>query len=314
MEALAREHGLTVRIDGHDDTGWDFHVAHATEPPAAERPPASWILRVPRRPDVADRIPVEAGLLELLRPILPVAVPHWLIRTRDLVAYHPLPGEPLAAEDPITLTHEWHHAPSDRFLADLARVLATLHDVPTATATEIGVPRRGAEALRRETDDELDIARSALDVPEPLVRRWRDWLDDDRYWPADTALVHGDLHPGHTLVDPAGELSGVLDWADAAVTDPAVDLAAPRFAFGSGGLDRLLDHLAREPGAGETVLAGRTLAELTRHVGEIAGFRSRVSLGVHGLNTGNDAYVALARHRLSGAARDPDDRTGRTEP
>ena len=37
------------------------------------------------------------------------------------------------------------------------------------------------------------------------------------------ALLHGDLHVRHVLVD-RDELSGVIDWGDVCVGDPAIDL------------------------------------------------------------------------------------------
>ena len=45
--------------------------------------------------------------------------------------------------------------------------------------------------------------------------------------PADgRALVHGDLHVRHVLVDPAtGAPTGVIDWGDVCIADPSVDLS-----------------------------------------------------------------------------------------
>ena len=43
-------------------------------------------------------------------------------------------------------------------------------------------------------------------------------------------LVHGDLHARHVLVD-GGRPSGVIDWGDTAIADPAVDLMAAWAAF-----------------------------------------------------------------------------------
>lgn len=40
-----------------------------------------------------------------------------------------------------------------------------------------------------------------------------------------SALVHGDLTGGNLLCDPEGRLTGVIDWSDAPVTDPAFDFA-----------------------------------------------------------------------------------------
>jgi aminoglycoside phosphotransferase (APT) family kinase protein len=45
-------------------------------------------------------------------------------------------------------------------------------------------------------------------------------------------LVHGDLHVRHLLVDDAGRATGVIDWGDVCLADPAVDLSLGFGAFG----------------------------------------------------------------------------------
>ena len=44
-------------------------------------------------------------------------------------------------------------------------------------------------------------------------------------WSFAPVLTHGDLGPEHVLVTPGGDLAGVIDWEEAALDDPAVDLA-----------------------------------------------------------------------------------------
>ena len=42
--------------------------------------------------------------------------------------------------------------------------------------------------------------------------------------PEPTALVHGDLHLRHLLVDHAGRAKAVIDWIDLSYNNPGVDL------------------------------------------------------------------------------------------
>ncbi len=44
-------------------------------------------------------------------------------------------------------------------------------------------------------------------------------------------LVHGDLHLRHLLVDSSGAATGVIDWGDLCLADPAVDLSIAYAAF-----------------------------------------------------------------------------------
>ncbi|GAB3274260.1 Mph(A) family macrolide 2'-phosphotransferase [Parasphingorhabdus pacifica] len=248
------------------------------------------MLREPRRPEVARGIPVEARLLELLRPRLRVELPRWGICSPQLVAYQRLRGVPLATEDPLTLVHHRPGTGTESYFRLLGATIAELHRIPVDEAASIGVEVRDRGSLRAELDVELAEGRAELGIPEDAFARWRRWLDDDRYWSGERRLVHGDLSPNHTLVDAAGALLGILDWADAAVDDPVLDFVAPCVAFGPAGLDCLLSAYA--------LADGRPREHFDGHVARLAEFRYRVSLGVHGLRTGNDAYVAIARSRL----------------
>ncbi|PFG93224.1 macrolide phosphotransferase [Saccharopolyspora erythraea NRRL 2338] len=296
MIERARAHGLRVRPVSVDETGWDFRVVHAVDDDGVR-----WVLRAPRRPEVARLIDVEARVLEHLRPRLAVALPDWEIRAADLVAYRRLPGRPMADEDPLTLAFDWRAEPTDAFFRALGEVIAELHRTPVAEAARLGVPVSSADQQRAEVARQLREARARLPVPAHEVRRWERWLADDRFWTAETRLVHGDLHFGHTLVDGSGALVGLLDWTDAAVADPALDFAAPRLAFGPDGLDRLLGHYAE---------AGGTVPELFgEHIAEHTAFRSSALLGLHGLRLGNPGYVAIARARLADQDRKRSART-----
>jgi aminoglycoside phosphotransferase (APT) family kinase protein len=44
-------------------------------------------------------------------------------------------------------------------------------------------------------------------------------------------LAHGDLHVRHLLVDDTGSATGVIDWGDVCLGDPAVDLSLGYAAF-----------------------------------------------------------------------------------
>ncbi|MFI0464213.1 macrolide 2'-phosphotransferase [Saccharopolyspora sp. 5N102] len=285
---LARKHGLHVRVLEVDETGWDFQVGHAVDADGAR-----WVLRMPRRPEVSELIAGERRLLEFLRPRLDVTLPQWEVCTSELVAYRRLPGSPLGPEDPVTLDYQWRMDVPEELFGVLGAVIAELHRASAAEVAELGVPVSERTALREEADDHLRRAGSELDVPEPRARRWREWIDDDRYWIGESAglrLAHADLHPGHLLVDESGTLTGILDWTDAAVDDPALDFIAPRRAFGEAGLDRLL--------AAYVDAGGRPREHFRAHIEQLSSFLFSISLGIHGIDTGNDGYVKIAQERL----------------
>lgn len=286
---LAKRHGLRVRVLEIDETGWDFLVGHAVDDDGTR-----WVLRVPRRREVSDLIEGERRLLEHLRPRLPVAVPDWEICTPELIAYRRLAGRPLGPEHPTTLEYQWWREPAEEFFADLGAVIAELHRTQVDEVARLGIPVSGHRDLREEAHDHLRLAEDMLEVPEKKAARWRSWIHDDAYWSgaADLRLVHADLHPGHALVDESGRLTGVLDWTDAAVDDPALDFVAAHNAFGERGLSRLL--------AGYAQAGGGVRAEFVSHVRFLSEFRFSVSLGVYAVESGQGGFLDIAQRRLLG--------------
>ncbi|MBI4943397.1 MAG: phosphotransferase [Actinobacteria bacterium] len=145
----------------------------------------------------------EPALLVLLRERLgwPVPVPRHA--EEGAVVLDLLPGEPLLGRPP----------PSG-LAARLADLLTLLH-------TADGGLRDELDALLPDDDTEPGEWLDGLDGPADLlavVRR-------DVPQPAPVRVpAHNDLGAEHLLVE-GGRLTGVLDWSDAALADPAVDVA-----------------------------------------------------------------------------------------
>ncbi|GGU46530.1 macrolide 2'-phosphotransferase [Streptomyces lavendofoliae] len=276
-----------------DDSGWDFHVTHIRATDGTH-----WILRRPRRPEASAQLAVESAVLRAVRDRVPVPVPDWRLDTPDLVAYPRLPGEAAGSEDPVTLTYGWTMDPlahPERYLEPLARCLVAVHATPLDGSPGLPGPHpAGPGAVRSGIADKLARARAELALPADRVRRWQDWLDDDRLWPDRLVLVHGDVHPGHTLVErlPSGPpvLTGLLDWANAGVGDPAADFVDMLYAGGTDVLDRLLDAYRA---AGGAVPGG-----MRAHIVARASFLW-VHVALRGLDTGNRAWVDTALRRIA---------------
>jgi aminoglycoside phosphotransferase (APT) family kinase protein len=79
--------------------------------------------------------------------------------------------------------------------------------------------------------------RQALDRPGMEgLRAGLDWLDANFPTGGRRALVHLDLHPGNVMVE-SGHVTGVIDWPNAALGDPAADVAVTRVTTTVGPLD-----------------------------------------------------------------------------
>ncbi|CUU59682.1 macrolide phosphotransferase [Parafrankia irregularis] len=288
--ALAARHGLDL-VEGSlrpDNTGWDFQVAHAIT-----KDGVAWILRVPRRPDIAEGIDVEARLLDVVRGLLPVAVPDWRIRTRDLVAYPRLAGEPAATEAVATRTLSWRIDrvdPPDVYVEQLAEIMARLHQAPIDAAAATGIPVRTPAGVRLTFSTRLERARREIGMHDSWWNRGRRWLEDDRLWPARSVLLHGDLHPGHTLVDGTGSIVGLLDWTDAEVGDPGQEFIEATRKFEPKNLARVLDAYQRH--------GGDVWPGLRANIEEGVAF-APMFLGLLGLDSEQPHYVERARTALA---------------
>jgi aminoglycoside phosphotransferase (APT) family kinase protein len=204
-----------VFVADPDVAGMDFDVAVVTDDRQRR-----WVVRAPRRAAASAVLDVERSLLPLLAERLPVPVP-LPAGYADLpgggraVVYRYLEGQPL---DPATLT------PGPGLAAHVGQVLAALHDTPPDLVEDMGLPSYDADEYRRRRLAEVDRAAATGAVPTVLLGRWERALEQVAQWRFAATLVHGDLSGEHLLVD-SGRVSGVVDWDEARVADPADDLA-----------------------------------------------------------------------------------------
>jgi aminoglycoside phosphotransferase (APT) family kinase protein len=168
-----------------EDNGWDSRTWLEGD----------WLHREPRREEVRPRLLAETSLLPWLAPQLPLPVPV-PEPTEYGVRHRPLVGDPLEGG-------------STALGRELGSFLRALHEVDPAEAVAHGAV--DAETATAEKTVFLDEARAKV---VPLL---------ERVGRVRTALVHGDLGPEHLLVAD-GRITGIIDWTDAQIGDPALDL------------------------------------------------------------------------------------------
>ncbi len=294
-DLLARAHAAGVHLTATDEdldtTGLDFVVLRARD--ATDETP--WIVRAPRREEAAQAAVTEARVLRLVAPRLPVAVPAWRVHTSEVIAYPLVPGTPavtVGAEGPI-----WNvidpASPPGVFIETMAAALAALMTTPEDAIAAAGVPTVPVAEARAKIAGAVEATRAELGPPDELYARWQRWLADDPLWPSHTALVHGDLHPGHMLLGEDGALVGILDWTEAKLSDPSIDLALFFGAFGERALGELLACMERA-GAPVTPM-------LARHAQERWCAFPAV-LAAWALRMGSDDVLAYAKSLLGAGA------------
>jgi aminoglycoside phosphotransferase (APT) family kinase protein len=165
------------------------------------------VFRFPRRPGVEEALEIEIELLPTLAAALPVEVPAFEYVSREplFVGYRMIRGEPLVDED------------SDGVRA----VLEALHALdPT------GLPLGRTDWVDAYRDQCAEFERLVFPLVDRDERRRAKQLFGEVETLAgfEPALLHADLGPDHLRVRD-GRLSGVIDWADARLGDPALDYA-----------------------------------------------------------------------------------------
>jgi len=188
------------------------------------------IVRFPRHDDVAAAARRELALLPELTVDLSYAVPNptqvGVRRERPFFAYPRIPGRPLHADDASPATFE-----------RLREALGELHTFPVDRAAELVGAGSPEGAWRRHYDRLWPIIEQhALPVIEPSVAdevRVAFSAFVERIDTLPHCLVHNDLGLEHLLVDPStNDLTGMIDFEDATIGDPAIDVVPLRAAFG----------------------------------------------------------------------------------
>ena len=253
----------TVAIPGLDaydvrrplDGGSEFDVALVTD---AER--RHWVVRAPANAAAGAELEAEIVLLGALATQvdagkLPFDVPRPVgfahLEEGGRAAVHRLvPGRPLRLD---TLSG------GPGLSASLGRAIGALHQLPTSIVENAGRPVYDAPTYRQRRQAEVDEAAKTGKVPNGLLRRWEKKLEDVRLWRFQPTVVHGDLTATHVLVH-EGEVTGILDWGDAMVADPADDLAWLLVAAPSEAVESILEaYLLRRTELTDPFLSDRAL-------------------------------------------------------
>ena len=286
--ALASRHGLDLTVGSlsFNEAGLDYRVVFAGGPDGSR-----WVLRLPRRPDVAATLGEEARILDFLKPRLDVAVPDWKIQSPELIAYPLLPGSPGLTLDRAGLP-VWHFdQASEHYATSLGRLIAALQTQDAAAAAAAGIPAHSPDQVREKWRADIAAAHENFTVASTLSTRWARWIDDDALWPTRTVLTHGELYPAHLLLNPDAGIEGVLDWTTAAVADPAVDFMFQQASAPPAAFARTVAAYREVTGWDEPQLADRCAALMAA---------APVGYATYAVHTGEPEHLTAAAGLLAG--------------
>jgi aminoglycoside phosphotransferase (APT) family kinase protein len=188
-----------------------------------------WAFRFPRRALAVPLVARELAVLTRVAPLVPVAVPvPAFVGTESELFPRPFFGHRvLRGVEPADAS--LMDADRARLGVGIARFLRALHAPATREAVdgerELPVdPNRRADMPFRVAKAREWLGRLADLAPVQRTTADRMLDEAELLEPSSTeALVHGDLHVRHVLVE-GGQLSGVIDWGDICIGDPAIDL------------------------------------------------------------------------------------------
>jgi aminoglycoside phosphotransferase (APT) family kinase protein len=218
------------------DEGWDHEVYRVND---------TWAFRFPKRREVVPWVEREIGVTRLVSSRLGIPVPRFELVGRPgahfpypFVGYRFLPGVPANTID----------MPAEALIAaaaQLGEALAELHAIPAENVRPLGAPVE-EEGPREWLQDCVADADSICAGLGDHAAHWESYLHGDVPVP-DAAprrcLVHNDLGHEHILVNErTARVTAIIDWADAAIADPALDFIGIYIWGGEGMVSRALEH------------------------------------------------------------------------
>lgn len=199
------------------DDGWDFVVAVI----------GSQAFRFPRRKDYENKLPIEVAFIQKLNVISSIAIPDLTLHKDEdighFASYTFIPGVSLKLDIAKTFTQE-----NKLIIAThIGRFLKVLHSFPIVEVERFGVV---VENVFQSWTDRFELIKKIV-YPHlnPDEQAWTthiftNFLQLIKEHQVQTVVTHSDLAPEHIIVNPNKQtLSGVIDFGDVNITDPAYD-------------------------------------------------------------------------------------------
>ncbi len=248
------------------------------------------IVRFSKEPDPVSRaahVSGEVRLLTAVAGIAPLPVPQlsFTAAEQGCLAYFKLPGLPL-----IDLPLPQRSAHDALIGRRLGEVLTALHKAPVGQMAElVDVDDQPATLwLEEAAQTYATIAAQVPTAHRPAIEAFLDAPP-----PADgyaLAFSHNDLGIEHILVDPvAWTVTGVIDWSDAAICDPAYDFGLLYRDLGPAALHSALRNY-------------RTDAHQVEAINARAVFYAKCGVledMAYGIETGQDNYLSKSLAALN---------------
>ncbi|ASS75919.1 hypothetical protein CIG75_13755 [Tumebacillus algifaecis] len=243
------------------------------------------VFRFPRHAESRRELMQEMQVLPSLAKSLPVPVPQFLYRSEPdaevmYVGYEQIPGEPLTKAVFSLLS-----APEKFEMAEtLGRFLTLLH----SHLPEVELPIF-AKADWATFFDQIEASVFPVLTPHERASTsamFSAFLQDPANFMYTPRLLHGDLSCDHLLAQ-SGKLSGVIDFGDLRIGDPAYDFVGFYVEYGADFTQQVLKHYL--------------LPQDDQFWSRVSGFYTqRLPLHsiLYGVETGSELHVQAGLHQF----------------
>lgn len=208
--------------------GWD-HVIGVVENEIA--------YRFPRREDYLKKLPIEVKFIQLIIDKLPLSIPNLKLETdREnsfvYATYQYITGEQLSRN----IFQELSENEQKNIAQQVGFFLSTLHSFDINKAKEIGIKH---EDMSQVWTQRLIRIRNVVFPHIPKNEQM--WIEAVFAMYFNTlknmsfreVVIHGDIAPEHILLDFAKHsISGVIDFGDISISDPAYDFFQLSYYYG----------------------------------------------------------------------------------
>jgi macrolide phosphotransferase len=276
---IVEKHDVILKKDSIDfaNIGLDFQVAMGTD-----RHGTDWVLRFPRRKDAYLKTKQEKETLDFLNKTdLPFQVPKWEIYSEKLIAYQALNGTPAVTTDAETGETTWAFDEKNipfEYTKTLGQALAALH------AGEMKNVGNQTIDLQKEMKKRMNTVKNNYEIDADLWKRWQDWVENEELWPKNAGFIHGDMYPGHTLIDENYSVTGIIDWTEAKLADSSQDFVSHYMLFGENELEKLI-QVYQEAG-------GYTWPKMKEHIIELHAAQA-ITIAEFSMSSGLEEYEQM---------------------
>jgi len=178
------------------------------------------VVRISKQADPAAVVDGEARLLEIVGRVSTLPIPRPLFAADGVLAYRKLIGTPL-----LDLPTDRRRRHAVRIGGVLGGFLAEIQSIAVDLVTDL-VPADNDPLAEWMADARQSFAEAGHHLPARHRPQVETFLNTDPAAEPLPELVfsHNDLGIEHVLVDPAGgTVTGIIDFSDAALVDPAYD-------------------------------------------------------------------------------------------